>query len=66
MASDTRFTGSIRVKEDIISRMYNDGKKPLIYARKGDTVTIISDHGNVIIAENEKGIRFPMEKCEGA
>lgn len=32
------------------------------YANKGDKIKVISDHDNVIIAENEEGNRFGCNK----
>lgn len=42
-----------------------EDKKTLIYGNKGDTVTFISDHDNVLIVENTRTkIRFSVKKSE--
>ncbi len=39
--------------------------KPIIYGIKGDIVTFISDHDNVLIVENNRTkIRFSVKKSE--
>lgn len=47
---------------DQLSMFYKDGKKPKVYARKGETIKIVSESGSVLIAENNKGERFPMRR----
>lgn len=45
------------LKDDFFS---SSGKTK--YASKGDKIKVISDHDNVIIAENEEGNRFGCNK----
>lgn len=45
-----------KVKCDIYSNF-----KKLLYAKAGTRVKLISDCGNVLIVEDEKGFRFPVE-----
>lgn len=40
----------------------NKGQK--LYAKAGEKVTIISEHGNVLIVERETKERFPILKTE--
>lgn len=44
-----------RLKENII------GVFRTVYGMAGDTVTVVSDHDNVQIVENESGNRFPVK-----
>lgn len=39
---------------DIIS-MFHPAAKPVIYGLKGEKVTLIAEHGNVLIVEGKKG-----------
>jgi hypothetical protein len=41
------------------------GKTKTIYALKGDTITIISDHKGTLIVENDKTKeRFSVKECD--
>jgi hypothetical protein len=50
-----------RLTQDIVSRILKD-KKPVVYGKQGDKVQVIYDKGNVLIVENEKKERFPVQK----
>jgi hypothetical protein len=47
---------------DITSGRMDKKGKPVIYGKKGDKVTEISDHDTVLIVEGKDGERFPAEK----
>lgn len=51
-------TRTVTISSDVFSA-FRHGSKPIQYARKGDIVTLISDHGNVLIVEGKAG-RFPV------
>lgn len=53
-------TKSIGLLQDIRSIVIKDGKQHLLYGKKGERVKLIAEHGNVIIAENSRGVRFPV------
>jgi hypothetical protein len=41
------------------------GKIKTIYSKKGEKVTIISDHNGTLIVENDKTkVRFSVRECE--
>ena len=41
------------------------GKIKVIYSKKGEKVTIISDHNGTLIVENDKTkVRFSVKECE--
>lgn len=44
--------------EDITSN-YKDKGKPIVYGKRGEKVTEVGDHGNVVIVESKNGNRFP-------
>lgn len=44
--------------QDAVSRSRRD----YIYARAGTPVTIIADHGNVMIVEDSEALRFPVAR----
>ncbi len=46
------------IKEDC----YSHFRPSVKYAAAGEEVTVISDNGNVLIVENDKGERFPVTK----
>jgi hypothetical protein len=49
------------LKEDKVSK----GKNRVIYSKKGEKVTIISDHNGTLIVENDKTkVRFSVRECE--
>lgn len=39
------------------------GKKETMYAKKGDKVKLIAEHGEVLIVE-VKGVKFPVHKSK--
>lgn len=47
----------MRLKTDIISVFKNH-----VYGKAGEEVKVISEHGEVFIVENKKGIRYPVKK----
>lgn len=51
----------VRLKEDVYSYGLTKSKKPKKYGSKGETVTVINEYGNTIIAEGTNG-RFPVLK----
>lgn len=59
--SGTRF---ITAKVDIESMFYKEGKYPKVYAWRGERLAVVSDRGNVLIVENSKGEKFPINKNE--
>lgn len=58
---DTRF---ITAKVDIESMFYKDGKYPKAYAWRGESLAVVADRGNVLIVENSKGEKFPINLNE--
>lgn len=48
------------VKEDVASVFRKDSQKN-VYARAGDIVTEVAEHGDMLIVENQKGFRFPIK-----
>lgn len=49
-----------RLNIDIVSMFYKAGKEPLVYAKKGETLPVVADHGNVLILQSKAGIKFPV------
>lgn len=37
---------------------------PVVYARAGDVVVVVATHGDVLIAEDSGGRRFPVHKSK--
>ena len=52
----------VRLNSDIVSMFYKSGKEPFIYAKKGETLPVVADHGNVLILQSKAGIKFPVNK----
>lgn len=49
------------LSEDILSNYFDKrGGKPIVYGKRGEKVTEISNCGNVLIVENKDGNRFPV------
>ena len=46
--------------EYILAEDATSPTRKTIYAKKGNTVKLVSDHGRALIVENEKGNRFPI------
>lgn len=49
------------ISKELLS-CFHKAAKPIIYARKGEPVTLIADRGNVWIMEDRNGNRFPVNK----
>ena len=41
--------------------VFHEDKKPLRYAARGEKLKVIADHGRVLIVEDRKGKRFPVQ-----
>ena len=52
----------VRLNSDIVSMFYKAGKEPLVYAKKGETLPVVADHGYVLILQSKAGIKFPVNK----
>lgn len=52
----------VRLSSDIVSMFYKAGKEPLVYAKKGEILPVVADHGNVLILQSKAGIKFPVNK----
>lgn len=50
-----------RLKEDKYSN-YRKGKDPILYAKAKQKVTEVADHDDVLIVEDENGMRFSIRK----
>lgn len=50
------------LKHDVFSLVYRDGKNPLQYGNRGDTLSVISRSGHVLIVEDKNGNRFPVNE----
>lgn len=49
------------LREDKYSRAYKKaGGAAVLYGKRGEKVTLIGDHGDVMIVEAENGTRFPV------
>jgi hypothetical protein len=57
-----------KLSEDIYSLFYNrktgSNKERILFGRKGEEVTIISDHDNVLIVEGKNKNRYPIKKTK--
>lgn len=55
-----------KLSEDIFSFFYNKKtgahREFIKFGSKGEEVRIISDHDNILIVENIKGVRYPVKK----
>jgi len=50
------------LRGDEFSHFRNDKGKHDLYGKKGELVTEVSDHSEVIIVESKQGSRFPVLK----
>lgn len=48
------------LKEDVYSYFKAGRKTCQLYGTSGEKVTVISDRGNVMIVENEKGAKYSV------
>lgn len=56
-------TKSITCARDILSLCRKDAKgKPVVYALKGERLTVISERGDAIVVQAKSGDRFPMAR----
>ena len=57
-----------KLSEDIYSIFYNGktgaNRERILLGRKGEGVTIISDHDNVLIVEGKNKNRYPVKKTK--
>lgn len=47
----------------LLEDIKSNGKKETMYAKKGDKVNIIAEHGEVLIVE-VNGVKFPVHKSK--
>jgi len=67
MANGIKNTGlvaaqQVRLKSDQVSIFYKNGKQPMVYARKGEILPVVAEHGNVLILQSKSGVKFPVNK----
>ena len=48
---------------DALSVFHHD-KKPIRYGIKGEKLKVVSDHGQVLIVEDRKGQRYPVQAAK--
>lgn len=52
----------MRLTKDIVSNKTSKGGTGKIYGKKGEKVTLISEHGDVLVVEKASGERLSVHK----